>query len=218
MWGAIASAVASLAGTAASGIMSAKNNQRREQELKRERGASNRYYNEQRFQDPTKRYDYVRTLNQMRQNLKRSNAITDAKRTIMGGTQEYALANRQYGANAIADATENVAAQQARRGDLLSSQQRSEDRRYDAMRMGMLDQRDQTYNNMAINAGNAFNGFSPLDNKQFKPSQETAEYYGPVHVLQLGEIPSQSAANPLIDGSVWKDYANQSQYGIFGYE
>lgn len=153
----------SLAGTTASGVMSALNNEERQRELKRQRGESNHFFNEQLHQNPLNRYDFAQSLHQLDRDLWKYNSRADAKQRIIGGTPEAATAVRQYNADAYAKTQESILAQQSRKQDYLTAQQRAESRDYDARERAMLDERDKTYANMAFNAANSFQGISDDD-------------------------------------------------------
>lgn len=161
------SAAFSLAGTATSAGLSVETNKNKKNELDRQTGESNHFYNEQIYQNPLQRYDCARSFNGMRRNLKRNNAVHDRKARIMGGTEEGNMANRKYNADAIASVEETVMGQQAKRTDLLNSQKRAENRAYNNQRLDLINDRLNTYGNLAYNAGNSFAGFfdnSSVDN------------------------------------------------------
>lgn len=153
------SAIASLAGTVASGVGSALANKSEKEQIERERGAMNHWYNQQIYQDPTKRADYAAMMNQMKLALRKKNEVEDNKRTVLGGTQESALAMQQQNADAVANVAEQQMADQAKRVDMLNQQKRSEDFEYNKQQAALRARQFETWGNVAGNAAQAFGGF-----------------------------------------------------------
>ena len=154
------SAIASLAGTVASGVGSAIANANEKKQIEKERGQMNHWYNQQIYADPTKRADYAAMMNQMKQQLKKRNEVEANKRTVLGGTEESALALQQQNANAIADVNEQQMAQQQKRVDNLMTQQRSENANYDSKQAALRARQFESWGNLANNAAKAFGGFA----------------------------------------------------------
>lgn len=154
------SALASLAGTVASGVGSAMANKSEKEQIERERGEANHWYNMQLYQDPTKRADYSAMMNQLALALKRKNQTEESKRTILGGTQEGALAMQQQNANAMANVAEQQMANQAKRIDTLNAQKRSENVAYDNQQAALRARQFETWGNLANNAAKSFGGFN----------------------------------------------------------
>lgn len=153
------SAIASLAGTVASGVGSALANREEKAQIERERGAANHWYNQQIYADPTKRADYAAMMNQMKLALKKKNEIEDNKRTILGGTNESALAMQQQNAGAVANVAEQQMADQAKRVDMLNQQKRAEEIDYNKRQSELRARQFETWGNLAANAAQSFSGF-----------------------------------------------------------
>lgn len=158
----IFSGIASLAGTAVSAIGSAIANNRERNQIEKERGEMNHWYNMQIYQDPTKRADYAAMMNQLSRALQKKNQIEDNKRTILGGTQESSLAMQQQNANAIADANEQQMANHAKRIDMLNAKKRAENVGYNQQQAALRARQNETWKNLADNSAKAFGGFDDM--------------------------------------------------------
>mgnify|MGYP003292693754 CR=1 FL=1 len=167
------SALASIAGTVASGIGSAIANKKEKEAIEAERGAANAWYNQQIYEDPTKRADYAAMIGELQRQMKAQQSRLDAKNKITGGTEEQANAQRAAQAEQIANVTEHQMANQAKRVDALNSQQRSENIAADKRQADLRARQFETWKNVAGNAANQFGGFEAAGGKPAAEPQGT---------------------------------------------
>lgn len=154
----------SLAGQAASGIMSAINNRRTESAEQAEAARQRAYYESRANENPMERSENAAALGTLDRKLKSMNETSAAKQKIVGGTPEMAVAQQKANANAYADAVSGIAAKaSAQRDTALNGLEAS--RQTDAAnRIKRMDARNQTYANLAANAANAFANLGGLGN------------------------------------------------------
>lgn len=106
-----------------------------------------RRYNE----DALQRADALRTLERTREAIAKRNQRAQGVQAVMGGTEESVQAEREAGADAIANVTSAIAAEGARRKDAIEQQ-------YIQRREGLQDQLNQIEANKAQNISQAIGG------------------------------------------------------------
>ena len=152
MW----SAILGLAGTMASGVMSAINNRRAQQEADAESARQEAYYNARAAENPLSRSDNQALLGQYDREAKRQIDAARGVAAIKGATPEYAAAVQKGVAEGRANLMSNMAAQQSARSDRamdMAERSRQQKALNDAQRRAA---RNETYAALASNAVTAF--------------------------------------------------------------
>ena len=182
------SAIIGLAGTAASGVMSAINNRRAEQESKAESARQEAYYKAQAAEDPLSRSENRALLGQYDREAKRQVDAARGVANIKGATPEYAAAVQQGVAEGRANLMSNMAAQQSVRRDkalAMEEAARQQKAANDAQRRAA---RNETYAALATNAANAFG--SLVDAGAAKAPESTVKRSAPAVDLTSPEVKS----------------------------
>lgn len=209
MIGAIIGGIASL-GSAIFGGVSAADRAREEQKRLAQEKAANRAWYERRYnEDATQRADAQRALTLLRERLRQNNAAADGTRAVMGGTEESVAATRAANADAMAEATSQIAAAGEERKDKIEDQYRKTDSRLSAEQRDADAARSQAIaqaTGQAISAagtmGSAIgeyfggNGTTPAQAPAQKPAQNQTPTKAPLtnEQLQLEAKGEQAAA------------------------
>ena len=148
-------AIVGVAGTAASGIMSAINNKKRERQAQAETARQAAYAEAMANEDPLVRAGNQRLLAQYDREGKRQIENARNVSTITGATPEYAVAVQEGVAQGRADMMSNIAAEADARRDKYMD--KAEEARRDAANAAeeRALERNQTYANIAANAAQA---------------------------------------------------------------
>lgn len=149
-------ALISLAGIAASGIKSAVNNSRAQEEADAEYQRRQTYYAGKAAEDPLARSESKRVLNQYDRDSERQVETARNVAAITGATPEYALAVQKGVAEGRANLMGNIAAGASERRDkyeALGEQARQDKATADRERRAT---RNETFGALAANAANAF--------------------------------------------------------------
>lgn len=181
---ALAGLVASVLGTAASGVGSYLGNKKMSDITKRQREESSAFYNKEIYQDAIKRADTQSFLRQLADQMKESTQRTDMSTAISGGTAEASLAQKGANMKSYADAISKLTGQAQQRKDYLTSAYRGEKRGFDQQEANLEAQKLQNWGNLASNA--AMLGAASLMN----PSLPGTEV----------DIPRDASMSPLKQG------------------
>ena len=172
----------SLAGQAASGIMSALNNRRTEQAEESESARQRAYFEGRANENPMERSDNAAILGTLDRKLRSQNETAAAKNKVLGGTPEMDVATKKATANAYADAVSSIAANASKNRDT-AMDNLEKSRETDAEnRIKRMDARNQTYANLAANAANAFVGLGGNSSANAEGTVVPED----THVSQLG--------------------------------
>lgn len=174
MWGTIIG----LAGTAASGIMSAINNKRIADAEERESARKKNFYLAQANENPLERSENAALLGQLDRRLNEQNETAAAKSKIIGGTPEANVATQKATATAYADAVSDIAAgESARRDNAMENYNKAEGEAAEK-RIERMAKRGETYANLAANAANAAKGLSGWKSRQQKNFEALVNEFG----------------------------------------
>lgn len=173
----------SLAGQAASGIMSAINNRRTEAAEKAESARQRAYFEGRANENPMERSENAAILGTLDRRLHSQNETAAAKQKVLGGTPEMAVATQKANANAYADAVSNIAANASKNRDTALDNLEKSRENDAANRIARMDARNQTYANLAANAANAFSG---LGNGSGNAETGAADTYTPNEEFFVG--------------------------------
>lgn len=151
-WGAIIS----LAGTAASGIMSKINNDKMENEQEGEFARQQAYYAAKAAENPLSRSENQRVLRQYDRDAQRQIENARNVAAITGATPEYGLAVQKNVAQGRADLMGNISAGASERADKYNENLETARQQQSAARLARMQQRNETFANLAANAANSF--------------------------------------------------------------
>ena len=158
-------AIVSLAGQAASGIMSALSNKKAQHLADQEAARQQAFYEQQIYQDPLKRSENQQIINKLEDvNQERLNTAK-ASAKITGATPESVLAVQKQNADATADVMSAMAAgESARRENYVNKLNEAKIQKAEAD-LARENARQETFGNLASNAANAFgsivSGYAP---------------------------------------------------------
>lgn len=151
-WGAIIS----LAGTAASGIMSKINNDKMENDQEAEYARQQAYYAAKAAENPLSRSENQRVLRQYDRDAQRQIENARNVAAITGATPEYGLAVQKNVAQGRADLMGNISAGASERADKYNENLETARQQQSAARLARMQQRNETFANLAANAANSF--------------------------------------------------------------
>lgn len=162
--------IVSLAGQAASGIMSAINNKRERREKAAESARREAHYEAQAAENPLLRADVRSVIGAYDRSSRQQIAEARNIGKITGGTPESAVAIQQAVANGRSDLISDIASDNSKRVD--EARKNAETARQDAAaaEVARREVRNQTYANLATNAANAFGS---IVNSYGTPSVDT---------------------------------------------
>ena len=151
-WGAIIS----LAGTAASGIMSKINNDKMENEQEGEFARQQAYYAAMAAENPLSRSENQRVLRQYDRDAQQQIENARNVAAITGATPEYGLAVQKNVAQGRADLMGDISAGASERADKYNENLETARQQQSAARLARMQQRNETFANLASNAANSF--------------------------------------------------------------
>lgn len=109
------------------GIASAKAMKDAQKKIEQQREDNKSWYNQRYNEDATQRADAQSMLTKTQEALKQQNKNLAGTQAVMGGTQETVAAQKQAGANTMANATSQIAVAGANRKDSIESTYRTKD-------------------------------------------------------------------------------------------
>lgn len=149
-------AIISLAGTAASGIMSAINNRRMERERNAEYAREQAHYQAKANEDPLARSEVQAAVNQYDRDAEKQIENARNVATITGATPEYGLAVQKGVAQGKANLLSGVTAGASERKDRYEELAEQSRQNQYKENMQARQERNATYGALAANAANAF--------------------------------------------------------------
>ena len=149
-------AMISLAGTAASGIMSAINNKKAQQEADAEYARQQAYNQAKANENPLSRSENQQVLNQYDRDSQRQIETARNVAAITGATPEYSLAVQKGVAEGRANLMGNIAAGASERKDKYEAAAESARQAKATADQERRAARNETFANLASNAANAF--------------------------------------------------------------
>lgn len=123
------------------GIASAKAMKDATKKIEQQREDNKSWYNQRYNEDATQRADAQSMLTKTQEALKQQNKNAAGTQAVMGGTQETVAAQKQAGANTMANATSQIAVAGANRKDNIESTYRTKDDNYNSQLVNMDTQR-----------------------------------------------------------------------------
>lgn len=154
------SAAIGLAGQVASGILSARNNKKMEQEAEQEAQRQEAYYKMKANENPLYKSENQAALAQLRKNLKDQQDTAKSVAKITGATPEYALAQQQIAADAYGDTISNISSRASAQKDMYEDKANQTGTWLYGVKSDISKQRNESYANLASNAAKAFSGLS----------------------------------------------------------
>ncbi len=147
--------IVSLLGTAASTVGGIISNKKKEKTMAANQARDNAWYQQQLYQDPTKRSDNAALLRQLDKQQKKATELATNKAKVTGQsgmvTNAMTMA-QQANANAYADAVSDMAAKESQRRDSLNQQWQANREKYDAQQQEMEDAKAANWGALANNA------------------------------------------------------------------
>lgn len=137
------------------GISAANAMKQATKKIKAQREDNKNWYNQRYNEDATQRADAQSILTQTREALKRQNRNAMGTQAVMGGTQETIAAQKQAGANTMANATSQIAVAGANRKDNIESTYRTKDDNYNSQLVNMDLQKAQAIQTAAGQMANS---------------------------------------------------------------
>lgn len=119
------------------GIASAKAMKDAQKKIEQQREDNKSWYNQRYNEDATQRADAQSILTKTQEALKQQNKNAAGAQAVMGGTQETVAAQKQAGANTMANATSQIAVAGANRKDNIESTYRTKDDNYNSQLVDM---------------------------------------------------------------------------------
>lgn len=126
--------------------------------IEKQREANKSWYNQRYNEDATQRADAQAILTQTQEALKRQNRNAMGTQAVMGGTQETIAAQKQAGANTMANATSQIAVAGANRKDSIESNYMTRDDNYNSQLVNMDTAQAQAIQQAAGQVANAAGG------------------------------------------------------------
>lgn len=184
-WGSIVS----LAGQAASGVMSAVNNRKMEREREAENARSEAHYEALANENPLARADNQMYLHQYDRSANQSVEQARNSGKVLGATPEYSLGVQKNIADGRASLMGNMSANSSAKTDFNREKAEGVRQKNAKEQRAFRESRNTTYANLASNAANAFGEIvsaysSPKENNRIKKSVSS------VNRLTVGAPPS----------------------------
>lgn len=194
------SAIISLAGQAASGVMSAVNNDKMEQERRAEAARREAHYEAQAAENPLSRADNQALLNQYDRSARQQVETARNVGKITGATPEYGVAVQGKVAEGRANLMGQMSANNQARVD--ASRERAERARQAEADASIAAKaaRNQTYANLAANAANAAGAIADAYQAPASDRQSIAPITTPKQGVTVSAAPAPNAATILDNG------------------
>lgn len=186
-------ALIGLAGTVASGVMSAKNNQRMRARENEEFNRQQAYYRIKANENPLARSENQRIIHQY--DRQADNQLRRARdmSAITGATPEYGLAVQNNITQSKADLLSNIAGNASEREDKYNNLAEESRQSHTKAVMDMDAARNESYANLAANAASALGGIvdSGIGSASSNGKLETPQHLEPQQKgLQVGSAPT----------------------------
>lgn len=159
MIGAAIGAGIGLAGSIFGGIKASKQRKKMNRYLNQQDAENTAQYNKDYFSDYTQRADTQNLMKQLRDNLAKNNKRTENMSVITGATPEQQAVAKEQSNKVISDTFANIGAMGQQWKDQVSNRYLARRENIANQRMGMMDQRAQSYENL-MNTG--LNGLSSM--------------------------------------------------------
>lgn len=151
-WGAIIS----LAGTAASAMMSKKNNEKIENEQENEYARQQAYYAAKAAENPLSRSENQHVLRQYDRDAQQQIESARNVAAITGATPEYSLAVQKNIAQGRADLMGDISSGASERADKFNNSLETSRQQQSDARISRMQQRNESFSSLAANAANTF--------------------------------------------------------------
>lgn len=152
------SGIAGLAGSIVGGISAAKQRRKMDSYLNRQEADNNAWYNANALSDYTQRADAQNLMKQLRDTLSRQNKKAAGAAVVTGATTEQQAAQKELSNKVISDTFSNIGAMGQRWKDNITDRYLARKQNLDNQRMGMMNQRASSYENLMSSGLNAFTG------------------------------------------------------------